>query len=577
MNSLHFYRYLVLINGAVPLIVLVWDAFQGQLGANSVNYALHVTGILSLLFLILSLCMSPLRWLSGWSGWIAFRRSLGLFAFCYSILHLAIYVGLDREFNMESTLNEIWMRRFLQVGTAGVFLMLPLALTSTNSMIRRVGARNWKSLHRLAYVVAVLGVVHYYMLVKSDVRQPIAFGIVLGGLLVGRLGHRYFGLTKSATGDRDKPDKAMSKYWSGELKVVTQIQETHDVRTFRLGSVDGSPLPFEYQPGQYMNLQLMINGTRVNRSYTIASSPTRKDTCELTVKRDPNGTASLFLHDQIQIGETLSVSAPAGKFVFLGTESKAVLLIAGGVGITPLMSIARYLTDRSWTGYIYFLIVTKTEKDIIFRDEIESLKQHNSNLRVCITLTEADMQHAWSGERGRASAALLSKFVPELPNIPTYLCGPEAMMAATRDLLIGLGTPATMIKTEAFVSPGVARKSQAFDWSNATSNEATMVVGVSDQVDSLADVDNEKYTLRFARSGKTMEVSSKSTILELAEELGVEVAFECRSGVCGQCMTKLLKGHVKMDSEVALSDHDKSNGYILACQAHPHSDITVEA
>ena len=186
MNNINYLRNLVLLNSSVPLVILGWDAFQGQLGANSVNYALHVTGILSLVFLFLSLAATPLRWATGWGGWIAFRRSLGLFGFLYAVLHVAIYVGLDRALSLSSTLQEVWLRRYLQIGTAAVFLMVPLALTSTDGMIRWIGAKRWKKLHRIAYVVAALGVIHYYMLVKSDVRQPIAFGVVLTGLLGAR-------------------------------------------------------------------------------------------------------------------------------------------------------------------------------------------------------------------------------------------------------------------------------------------------------------------------------------------------------------------------------------------------------
>ncbi len=183
MNPLQFYRMLVILNGAIPGFMLAWDATQGRLGANSVNQALHVTGILSLVFLFFSLLMTPLRWATGWSGWIAFRRALGLYGFFYSLVHLAIYVGFDRALNLASTLHEIWTRTFLQVGTAALILMVPLAVTSTNSMIRRLGQKQWRLLHRAAYLVAALGVLHYFLLVKSDVRLPLAFAAVLIVLL----------------------------------------------------------------------------------------------------------------------------------------------------------------------------------------------------------------------------------------------------------------------------------------------------------------------------------------------------------------------------------------------------------
>ena len=107
MNQLQFLRALVVLNGLIPLVMLGWDAYRGQLGANSVNNALHITGILSLVFLFLSLLMSPLRWLTAWGGWAAFRRALGLYGFFYAVVHLVIYVGFDRALSLTSTLHEI--------------------------------------------------------------------------------------------------------------------------------------------------------------------------------------------------------------------------------------------------------------------------------------------------------------------------------------------------------------------------------------------------------------------------------------------------------------------------------------
>ncbi len=207
-----YFRLLVIVNGLVPLMVLLWDAYQGQLGANAVNYALHVTGILSLIFLMLSLLMTPLRWLTKWGGWLAARRALGLYGFLYAVIHLGIYVGLDREGDLASTAYEIWTRRFLQIGTASLVLMLPLAITSTNSMIRRIGAKNWKMLHRSAYLVAILGVSHFYMLVKSDVRQPLAFAGVLGVLLGSRFAKHYWNSDKPSTLARTALVKSLRLY-----------------------------------------------------------------------------------------------------------------------------------------------------------------------------------------------------------------------------------------------------------------------------------------------------------------------------------------------------------------------------
>jgi sulfoxide reductase heme-binding subunit YedZ len=189
-KDLPYLKGLVILNGLVPLAMLGWDAWQGQLGANAANTALHITGIVSLVFLILSLAMSPLLWWTGWGGWIAFRRALGLYAFLYAAAHLAIYVGFDRAMSLTSTIKEIVARRYLQVGALAFLLMIPLAVTSTNRMIQRLTSRRWKRLHQLSYVVAILAVLHFYMLVKSDVLQPVAFGCVVVGLLLLRVGRR---------------------------------------------------------------------------------------------------------------------------------------------------------------------------------------------------------------------------------------------------------------------------------------------------------------------------------------------------------------------------------------------------
>ena len=576
MNQLQFLRALVVFNGFVPLLVLGWDAFRGQLGANSVNYALHVTGMLSLIFLVGALVMTPLRWVSGWSGWIAFRRALGLYGFVYASLHFAIYVGLDRQFNIASTLSELWSRRFLQVGTAAVFLMVPLALTSTNAMLLRLGTKKWKLLHRSAYLVAILGVVHYYLLVKSDIRQPVAFAAVLAALLGARAAHHYYELRKSALKATQSTSTSKSsqiaksrKYWKGELTVIGLFQETSDVKTFRLAPKDGSPLPVDYLPGQYMNLQLSIEGKAVNRSYTIASSPTRRDACELSIKREANGLVSRFLHDTIRVGDTIKIGAPAGKFVFTGSESNEVLLIAGGVGITPLMSIARYLTDRSWHGEIYFLIVAKSEADRIFCEELALLQARFPKLHVCTTLTRADSTGDWNGERGRATAELLRRFVPNHNSMPVYLCGPDAMMASTKQLLLSIGVSDTSIHLEAFVSPGAGN---------------TSTVDVSEQANALNATEGnndfqsgESKRVRFCKSKDDCEVTSDMSILEAAEQLSIELPFECRSGICGQCKVRLLSGNVYMETQDALSPSERKQGLILACQAHPTTDVVVEA
>lgn len=203
-NDIRFAKLLVIVNAAVPLAVLGWDAFHHQLGANPVNFAILTTGMMGLIFLLLTLLVTPLRKLTGWNWIIATRRTLGLYAFFYICIHFSIFFALDRQFSISSTLTEMVKRKYLIVGSTGLLVMVPLAVTSTNGMIKRLGGKRWRALHRLAYVAAVAGVIHYYMQVKADVRQPLVFAAVLAVLLGYRL-VEYWRQRKPAPAPAAKP------------------------------------------------------------------------------------------------------------------------------------------------------------------------------------------------------------------------------------------------------------------------------------------------------------------------------------------------------------------------------------
>jgi len=186
-NDIRFGKLLVLINGAVPLALLVWDQWHHRLGANPQNFLILTTGMMTLIFLVLTMALTPLRKVTGWNWLIQFRRMLGLYAFFYGCLHFLCFFSLDRGFSVSSTLTEMVKRKYLIVGSTALLVMLPLAITSTNAMIKRLGGKRWRALHRLAYVAAVCGVIHFYMQVKADVRLPLVFAAVLAVLLGYRL------------------------------------------------------------------------------------------------------------------------------------------------------------------------------------------------------------------------------------------------------------------------------------------------------------------------------------------------------------------------------------------------------
>jgi len=172
----------------VPLGLLAWRALHNQLTANPIEYIQHQTGDWTLIFVVITLAVTPARRLLRLPELIRFRRMLGLFAFFYGFLHFSTWIGLDKFFDWAEMLHDVRKRPFITAGFTGFGLMIPLALTSTAGWIRRLGGKRWRALHRLIYVTAIAGVVHYYWLVKSDVRKPVFYGALVASLLSVRVG-----------------------------------------------------------------------------------------------------------------------------------------------------------------------------------------------------------------------------------------------------------------------------------------------------------------------------------------------------------------------------------------------------
>ena len=191
MDDVKFNKILIFINSLVPLAFLAWDAFRGNLGANPTEFFLRTTGVLTLVFLLITLLITPLRKYFGWNQLIKFRRMLGLYAFFYGFLHLITYSIFDKSLSVSAIVSDVWQRPFIAVGMFAFFLLIPLAITSTNAMIKRLGGKNWSKLHKLTYLVAILGVIHFWMIVKSDVTYPFLFGAVLLGLFWFRIREAY--------------------------------------------------------------------------------------------------------------------------------------------------------------------------------------------------------------------------------------------------------------------------------------------------------------------------------------------------------------------------------------------------
>ncbi len=345
--------------------------------------------------------------------------------------------------------------------------------------------------------------------------------------------------------------------WRGQLRVASIVTETPGVKTFRLVPSSGARfLPFTFVPGQFINVAFWIGGARMNRSYSISSSPTQREYVDLTVRREPRGAVSRHIVDLVKVGGQIEASGPIGRFTFTGTEADSIVLIAGGVGITPMMSIMRYLTERSWAGDIFLVFACRTPTDFIFANDVAALQRVNPKLRVAVTVSQPEGTD-WKGPSGRITKELLTQTVPDLASRRIHLCGPPSMMDAIRTLITELGVPPDQLKTELFgatkptpVAPGTTAKPSA----PATGPMVT-----------------------FSKNNRSARIQVDQTVLELSEALGIGIENSCRVGTCGVCKVKMTSGEVEMAVEDSLDPDDKTNGIILACQAKPTSDIAVEA
>ncbi len=360
--------------------------------------------------------------------------------------------------------------------------------------------------------------------------------------------------------------------WKGVLRIKAIFDETPTVKTFRLMEPNLGTMPFTFLPGQYATITSKIEGQNVRRSYTISSSPTQRDYVELTVKREDQGLESRYLHDRAKTGDLLEITVPSGSFFFTGKEAKGIVLIAGGVGITPMMSVLRHLTDRSYEHEIHLIYAARTPVDIIFREECAYLASRHPNVTI-LSIVASAVGSDWTGPVGFIDAEFIAGCVPDIKRRRIHLCGPPPMMKAVKAALSQLKVPSEQIKTEDFAPPKGGPV--LADDGDATRSNTLSRAATSDAVPGA--VPSAQATVNFSRSNRSGTLAPDQSVLEAAEAIGVVIDFECRVGTCGRCKVPLLQGSVTMEVEDSLDASEKANGIILACQAKSPGDLIVDA
>lgn len=350
-----------------------------------------------------------------------------------------------------------------------------------------------------------------------------------------------------------------------ELVCRTVLDITHDVKTFVFGAADGRV--FHFEPGQFITLQLEIDGQPVNRCYTVSSPPTRPHLITITVKRVVSGPVSNWLHDNVVPGTTLTVLAPLGQFTLATPVADKYLFLSAGSGITPVMSMTRTLFDLGSIADVVFVHNARTPADIIFRRELEAIASVMPNIKV-VHICEGDYpSERWMGLRGRLSAAALQVIVPDLNDRVTYTCGPPAYMAAARRILTESGYDMANYHEESFDFESLpAEEQQAREAEHSA----------DDRTDSAA-TEQATFTIEFVRSRKTVTCGASQYVLDAALAAGLRPPSSCSQGMCGTCKTVMLDGSVDMQHNGGIRPREVAAGKILICCSTPLSDLRIEA
>jgi ferredoxin-NADP reductase len=325
-------------------------------------------------------------------------------------------------------------------------------------------------------------------------------------------------------------------------------QQTHDTRTLRFQVPKERRL--SARPGQFLTFQWTIDGQRVTRSYTISSSPIHENYVEITPKRMEDGCVSVFLNERAKPGLRVEASGPYGHFYFDETLHKSIVLIAAGSGITPMISMLRYIDDLELPTPVTLLYCVRTAADIIFQNEIARLRASLTTFKYDVCLSRPDP--AWNGPSGRLTAEFVTQHVIDLNSPTFFLCGPKGFMDKARQILSTLGVNQERILQESF---GESKRSTEFRPLETRPAE----------------------TVVFIHSQKVCQVSAVSTLLDLAERNGVQIPYGCRQGLCGTCATRVLSGTVQMDVETGLTAEQKNAGYVLPCVSRAEGTVVLAA
>ncbi|MBT1158189.1 hybrid-cluster NAD(P)-dependent oxidoreductase [Aminobacter anthyllidis] len=351
--------------------------------------------------------------------------------------------------------------------------------------------------------------------------------------------------------------------WNDRIQVLEVIgvsDEAPDVKTFTFRS--DNQTWFRYKPGQFVTLELPAEPAPVMRTYTLSSSPSRPFSIAVTVKAQAGSVGTRWMFDQLKPGVRIKAYGPSGDFSLHQHPAGKYLFVSAGSGITPMMSMLRWLNDCApWTD-VAFVNCARRPEEIIFRKELELLGTHMPGLSLGFMIEERSSREGWFGHMGRIDAVRLPLLSPDFREREVFCCGPDPFMRAVRGMLEATGFDMARYHQESFAAPVIEEVPAPFATPGKGGAEA-----VPDAV----------VPVRFSLSDVDADCLAGQTVLQTARASGVRIPAACEFGLCGTCKVRKLSGEVEMSHNGGILDHEIDDGFILACCSKPLSAIEVEA
>jgi hypothetical protein len=347
------------------------------------------------------------------------------------------------------------------------------------------------------------------------------------------------------------------------------IIETHDVKSFVFAY---SGEKFTFNAGQYISFDININGEMHHCNYTLSSSPTDTDSVSITIKRVIDGKVSNYFHDHFNIGQTISIQKISGTFILPDTLPDKILFISAGSGITPMLSMLRFLVQKRAQSQIIFFHSAQSEADLIARREIQFLAQQHGHCEVVYTLTQS-AKPRWLGFQGRVNESMLANIF-EISKYHTFVCGPKGFRETVNVILRANGLSEENCYYESFGSHQYSRKIKI-----ANNSTKAPLRNTTEKHNALPQDQPKKLlpevSIYFKRWHKYHQGTQQQTLLEQGENAGLILPYSCRAGSCGRCKAKLVSGEVKQDCNDGLSAEEQQQGYILLCCSSPLTDVEL--